>query len=133
MLPVETFLELIERVEKAMRPLSDTQPSSDRERVRELYAQMLMEAQDDPLEQARLSALHEILQPYLADLEHSTVQRNSAIVFNVKAAIGALVVLLCHLDERRLPAAESSLHAAREMLQETQELLKSLRNNIAHA
>jgi hypothetical protein len=133
MLPVDTFLELIERVEKAMRPLSDVQQNPDHNRMRELYLQMLTEAGNDPLEQARLSALQEIIQPYLLALERATVQNTSDIVYNVKAAIGALVMLLCQLDDRNYPAAGSSLVSACEVLQETQELFKSLQGDVAHA
>jgi formiminotetrahydrofolate cyclodeaminase len=133
MLPVETFLELIERVEKAMRPLSASQQSKDQDRVRELYLHMLQEAADDPLEQARLSALHEILQPYLTHLRQTTVQDTSAVVYNVKAAIGALVMLLCRLDDRDYEAADASLSSASQVLQDVQELLKSLKGDVAHA
>ena len=133
MLPVDTFLELIERVERAMRPLSDSESSAEHDRVRELYRQMVTEAEDDPLEQARLLALHEIIQPYLAALEQATIQDTSAIVYNVKATIGALVMLLCQLDDHHYEAAEASLASACEVLRETQELFKSLQGDVAHA
>jgi hypothetical protein len=133
MLPLDTLLELIERVEKAMRPLSATTHSPDHDRVRELYLHLLTESADDPLEQARLTVLHDILQPYLTTLQKTTVRDTSAIAYNVKAAIGALVMLLCRLDDRDYDAAETSLRTARQLLEETQELLKSLLGNVAHA
>jgi hypothetical protein len=133
MLPVDTLLELIERVEKAMRPLSVSEQSPDHERVKDLYTHLLMEAEDDPLEQARLSVLHEILQPYLTALRQTNLLDTSAVVYNVKAAIGALVMLLCRVDDRDFEAAEASLGTAYEVLQETQDLLKGLQGDVAHA
>ena len=133
MLPFDTFLELIERVEKAMRPLSTSEQNPENERVRELYLHLLAESTDDPLEQARLSVLHEILQPYLAALQPPMMQNTSAIIYNVKAAIGALVMLLCRLDDHDYEAAETSLGTACQVLEETQELLHSLMGNVAHA
>lgn len=133
MLSMDILLELIERVEKAMRPLMATDQGPDHERVRALYLDLLTDATGDPLEQARLAVLHEILQPYLSTLQHTFLQDATVVAYNVKAAIGALVMLLCRLDDHDYEAATASLHAACEVLQEAQDLLRALRGGVAHA
>jgi hypothetical protein len=107
----------------------------DHERVRELYAHLLAltEAADDPLEQARLAVLHEILEPYLHALQHALVADPGIIVYNVKAAMGALVMLLCHVDEPDYDAAADALQTALELLEEAQDVLRCFRGDMADA
>ena len=133
MLSVDILLELIERVEKAMRPLSAADQGPDHDRVRELYLDLLAETAGDPLEQARLAVLHEILQPFLDTSQHTLLRDTTAVAYNVKAAIGALVMLLCRLDDHNYEAAAGSLHAACEVLQEARDLLRAFRGGVAHA
>ncbi len=133
MMPVDTLIELIERVERAMRPLSSGPQSPDHDRVREVYMQMLTDESDDPLEKARLKVLHEIVQPYLTALQQTLIPDTSAVVHHVKAAIGALVMLLCHLDDRDFDAAHDALTTTLQVLRDVQELLKTLQGNVAHA
>jgi hypothetical protein len=133
MLSVDMLLELIERVEKAMRPLSATEQGADHERVRELYRHLCADIAGDPLEQARLAVLQEILQPYLNTMQPVLPQDAAAVAYNVKAAIGALVMLLCRLDEHDYEAASMALHAACEVLQEAHEILRIRRGDMAYA
>jgi len=133
MLSVDTLLELIERVEKAMRPLSATEQGADHDRVRELYRHLCADVAGDPLEQARLAVLQEILQPYMNTMQPTLSQDTTAVAYNVKAAIGALVMLLCRLDDHDYEAASTALHAAGEVLQEAHEILQALRGDIAYA
>jgi hypothetical protein len=133
MLSVDTLLALIERVEKAMRPLSATEQGPDHDRVRELYLHLCADVAGDPLEQARLAVLQEILQPYLSTVQPALSQDATAVAYNVKAAIGALVMLLCRLDDHDYEAASMALQAACEVLQEARELLQAQRGNMAYA
>jgi hypothetical protein len=118
-----------------MRPLSATNQGPDHERVRELYANLLALTADtdEPLEQARLAVLHEILEPDLQALQHTAVSDPSAVIYNVKAAMGALVMLLCHVDEPDYDAAADSLQTALELLHEAQGVLGIFRGDVAEA
>jgi hypothetical protein len=133
MLSMEAILELIERLERAMRPLSAMHEGPDHDRVRELYDYLTQEESDEPLEQARLVVLQEILQPYLSIIQQNLQLAPSAVAAHVKAAIGAMVLLLCHLEEHDYDAAAASLHAVSQLLEEAHLLLRALRGDIAHA
>ncbi len=130
---VDILMELIERLEKAMRPLGETADSPDHDRVRELYEHLMQHASGEPLKQARLTVLHEILEPYVPSVQSAKFQDRSALTYNAKAAIGALVVFLCHLDECEYEAAESTLQVATEMLHETIELMRAFKGDCALA
>jgi hypothetical protein len=135
MLPTETLLELRVRLERAMRPLSARNAGPDHQRVRELYADLsrVSDGTDDPLEQARLEVLHNILEPYLATAQQALPGEPSIIVYDVKAALGALVLPLCHLDEHDYDSAAEGLDAAIHSLQDAQDLLRAFRDGIAYA
>ncbi|MEE8301556.1 MAG: hypothetical protein V3S24_03875 [Candidatus Tectomicrobia bacterium] len=133
MLTIDILMELIERLEKAMRPIGESSDSSDHDRVRQLYQHLLKETAGDPLEQARLTVLHEILEPYLPSVQPTKPQDASAVTYNAKAAIGALVVFLCHLDDCDYETAEMSLQAASQVLHETRELMRGLKGEFAVA
>jgi hypothetical protein len=107
----------------------------DHQRVRELYADLSRESDgtDDPLEQARLEVLHNILEPYLATAQQALPGEPSIIVYDVKAALGALVLPLCHLDEHDYDSAAEGLDAAIHSLQDAQDLLRAFRDGIAYA
>lgn len=133
MLTVDVLMALIERLEKAMRPLGETPDSSDHERVRELYQQLSLVESRQPLEQARLTVLHEILEPYLPPVQPLKRRDTSALTHSVKAAIGALVVFLCYLDDCEFDAADTTLQAVLDMLHETSELMRGLQGDYAIA
>jgi hypothetical protein len=133
MLSMETILELIERLERAMRPLSARNQGPEHDRVYDLYQSMQHEECDDPLQHARLAVLQEILQPYLSLLQENLIFAPSAVSAQAKAAIGALVMLMCHLEEHNYEAATTALTAASQVLEEAHLLLKALRGDIAHA
>ena len=57
--------ELVERIEKAMRPLSETGRGPEHERVRELYTYLVTVCTGNPLERARVAVLYEMLFPVL--------------------------------------------------------------------
>jgi hypothetical protein len=136
MLSMEAILELIERLERAMRPLSAVHEGPDHDRVRELYSSLTQddsEDTDEPLEQARLVVLQEILQPYLGVIQQHMLFAPSAVAAHVKAAIGAMVLLLCYLEEHDYDAAATSLHTVSQLVEEANLLLRALRGNIAHA
>ena len=130
---VDDLMALIERLEKAMRPLGEAAESPDHDRVRELYQHLMQDASGEPLQQARLTVLHEILEPYVPVVASAKSQDPSTLTYNTKAAIGALVVFLCHLDEGDYEAAESTLQVATEMLHETIELLRAFKGDCALA
>jgi hypothetical protein len=136
MLSMEAILELIERLERAMRPLSAMHEGPDHDRVRELYDALTQDDAvdaDEPLEQARLMVLQEILQPYLSVIQQNMLFAPSAVAAHVKAAIGALVLLLCYLEEHDYDAVATSLHTVSQLIEEAHLLLRALRGNIAHA
>jgi hypothetical protein len=133
MLSMEVILELIERLERAMRPLSAANQGPDHDRVRELYQYLRQEATDEPLEQARLTVLQEILQPYLSLVQPNLVFTPAVAASQVKAAIGTLLMLLCHLEEHDYEAAASALVTASQVLEEVHLLLRALQGDIAHA
>jgi hypothetical protein len=133
MLTVDILNELIERLEKAMRPISEDPNSRDHDRVRELYQYLSQIESGQPLENARLTVLQEMLEPYLPSVQPEKVQDLSALTYNTKAVIGALVVFLCHLDDGALDAADATLQAAFEMLRETNELIRGLKGDFALA
>jgi hypothetical protein len=133
MLSMETILELIERLERAMRPLSAADQGPDHERVRELYQYLQQEATDEPLELARLAVLQEILQPYLSLVQQNLVLTPTAVASQVQAAIGTLLMLLCHLEARDYEAASGALVAAGQILEEAHLLLRALRGDMAQA
>ena len=133
MLTVDILIDLIERLEKAMRPIGEDPDSRDHERVRELYQHLCTAESGKPLEQARLTVLHEILASYLPPLQSKKLQDTSALTYNAKAIIGALVVFLCHLDDHDFDAAEATLQAAFQMLRETSELMRGIKGDFAIA
>jgi hypothetical protein len=133
MLTVDVLTELIERVEKAMRPIGESPDSSDHERVRELYQHLRLVETKQPLRQARLTVLHEILEPYLPSVQPVRRRDTSALTHNAKAAIGAIVVFLCYLDDSEFDAADTTLQAALKMLHETSELMRGLQGDFAIA
>ncbi len=61
LLSPETLLEMTDRIEEAMRPLSVVSPSPDHNRVRELYAELLSKCPGDALTRARRAVLYDIL------------------------------------------------------------------------
>jgi len=135
MIPSDTILELIARVERAMRPLSTSNDDPDHERVRALYTDLAGEAEmaGDPLEQARMVVLYDILQPYLAAAEDACGYDTDAIVDDVKAAIGALVLTLCHLEDHDHSAACAALTSARDLLHDAHDFLSAFHGHIAQA
>lgn len=133
MLTVDVITELIERLEKAMRPIGENLDSPDHERVRELYQHLRQVDPTQPLTQARLTVLHEILEPYLPSVQPVRCQDTSALTHNAKAAIGAIVVFLCYLDDCEFDAADTTLQAALNMLHETSELMRGLQGDFAVA
>ena len=133
MLSMEAILELIERLERAMRPLSAMHEGPDHDRVRELYQSLTQEDSDEPLEQARLVVLQDILQPYLSVIQQHMLFAPGAVAAHVKAAIGAMVLLLCYLEEHDYEAAATSLHTVSQLLEEAHLLLRALRGDLAHA
>ena len=133
MLSMEAILELIERLERAMRPLAAANQGPDHDRVRELYQYLQQEKTDEPLEQARLTVLQEILQPYLSLVQQNLVFSPAAVANQVKAAIGTLLLLICHLEEHDYEAAASALVTTGQVLEEVHLLLRALRGNVAHA
>jgi hypothetical protein len=133
MLSLEAILELIERLERAMRPLSTANQGPDHDRVRELYQYLQQEETDEPLEQARLTVLQEILQPYLSLVQPNLAFTPAAVANQVKAAIGTLLMLMCHLEEHDYEAAASALVTASQVLEEVHLLLRALRGDVAHA
>lgn len=135
MIPPETILELIARVERAMRPLSASNGDPDHERVRDLYTDLASETEiaGDPLEQARMAVLYDILQPYLTAGEDECAYDTIAIVDDIKAAIGALVLTLCRLDEHDYDAACAALHSARDLLRDVHDFFSVLHGDIAQA
>jgi hypothetical protein len=130
---MEAILELIERLERAMRPLSAVHEGPDHDRVRELYYSLTQADSDEPLEQARLVVLQEILQPYLNLIQQHMLFAPSAVAAHVKAAIGAMVLLLCHLEEHDYDAAATSLHSVSQLLEEAHQLLRALQGDVAQA
>lgn len=130
---VDSLMALIERLEKAMRPIGEAPDSPDHDRVRELYQHLMQDAAADPLEQARLTVLHEILAPYVPSVSSAEFQTPGALTYNAKAAIGALVVFLCHLDEGDYELATSTLQVATELLHEMIELLRAFKGDCALA
>jgi hypothetical protein len=133
MLSMEAILELIERLERAMRPLAAAHEGPDHDRVREIYQCLTQEDSGEPLEQARLVVLQEILQPYLHLIQQNMLFAPSAVAAHVKAAIGAMVLLLCHLEEHDYDAAAASLHTVSQLLEEASLLLRALQGDIAQA
>jgi hypothetical protein len=135
MIPSDTILELLARVERAMRPLSASSDDPDHERVRALYADLASETElaGDPLEQARIAVLYDILQPYLAAAEDECTHDTEAIVDDVKAAIGALVLTLCHLEDHDHSAARASLTSARDLLHDAHDFLSAFHGTVAQA
>ena len=133
MLSMETIFELLERLERAMRPLSTADQGPDHDRVRELYQYLQQEATDEPLEQARLAVLQEILQPYLSLVPPNLALTPAAIANQVKAAIGTLLLLMCHLEEHDYEAATIALGATSQVLEEVHLLLRALGGDISHA
>jgi hypothetical protein len=136
MLSMEAILELIECLERAMRPLSAMHEGPDHDRVRELYDALTQDDAvdaDEPLEQARLMVLQEILQPYLSVIQQNMLFAPSAVAAHVKAAIGALVLLLCYLEQHDYDAVTTSLHTVSQLIEEAHLLLRALRGNIAYA
>lgn len=133
MLTVEILMDLIERLEKAMRPIGEDPGSCDHDRVRELYQHLSRDTSGQPLEQARMTVLHEILAPYLPPVQPEKLHDTSALTHNAKAVIGALVVFLCYLDDCEIDAAETTLQAAFEMLRETSELMRGINGEFAIA
>jgi hypothetical protein len=135
MLSLETLLELIARVERAMRPLSTTSAGPDHERVSELYTDLVgaPDSTDDPLEQARLEVLYDILHQYLPPAEPALVYDTDTAVYDIQTAIGALIMCLCRLDDEDYEAALASLDTARHLLQDTQDLFSAFRGGMAQA
>jgi hypothetical protein len=133
MLSMEAILELIERLEQAIRPLSGTNQTPDYDGVGELYQSLQHEECDAPVEAVCLAVLQEMLQPYLSSLEHNLVFTPAAVAVQTKAAIGALVMLLCHLEAHDYEAAATVLSTASQALEEATLLLRALRGVIAHA
>jgi hypothetical protein len=60
-LVVETLPILVDRIEKAMRPLGLIRCGPDHDRVRRLYANLVQTSTGNPLELARRAVLYEIL------------------------------------------------------------------------
>ena len=133
MLSMEAILELIERLEQAIRPLSATDQAPDQDGIGELYQSLQHEGRDAPVEALCLAALQEMLQPYLSSLEHNFVFTPDTVAVQTKAAIGALVMLLCHLEAGDYEAAATALSTASQELEEVSLLLRVLRGVIAHA
>ena len=135
MIPPETFLELIARVERAMRPLSASNGDPDHERVRDLYTDLVSETEmaGDPLEQARMAVLYDILQPFLAAGEDEFAYDTLAITDDIKAAIGALVLTLCRLDEHDYNAAHAALNSARDLLHDVHDFFGVFHGEMAQA
>jgi hypothetical protein len=77
--------------------------------------------------------LQEILQPYLSSLEQNILFTPDDVATQTKAAIGALVLLLCHLEAHDYEAAAMALSTASQELEEVSLLLRALRGAIAHA
>jgi hypothetical protein len=133
MLSMEAILELLERLERAMRPLSTANQGPDHDRVRELYQSLQHEETDAPLDQARLTVLQEILQPYLSLVPPNLVFTPAAVANQVKASIGTLLMVICHLEEHDYEAAASALVTTSQILEEVHLLLRALRGDVAHA
>jgi hypothetical protein len=133
MLSMEAILELIERLEQAIRPLSATDQAPDHDGVCELYQSLQHEESDEPVETVGLAVLQEMLRPYLSSLEQNLLFTPGAVAAQTKAAIGALVMLLCHLETRDYEAAATTLSTACQVLEEANILLRALRGVIAHA
>ena len=125
-------IELIERLEKLMRPLSERGHGPDHDRLRELYLFYLEQCIGDPLEQARRAVLHELLPSYfqaVQELPQTTVQ---AIAY-ARSTIGALATFICRLEEHNYAAAAASLEAASQALKEVQKCLTASRPQFSSA
>jgi hypothetical protein len=59
----QELADLVERIEKAMRPVSERGHGPDHDRVRELYRYLQTVCTGDALERARRAVLYEILSP----------------------------------------------------------------------
>jgi hypothetical protein len=62
---IQELPDLVERIEKAMRPLSESGRGPEHERVRELYSYLVTVCTGDALERARRAVLYEMLSPVL--------------------------------------------------------------------
>jgi hypothetical protein len=62
---IQELPDLVERIEKAMRPLSETGQGPEHERVRELHSYLATMGTGKALERARRAVLYEILSPVL--------------------------------------------------------------------
>jgi hypothetical protein len=133
MLSMEAILELIERLEQAIRPLPATDQAPDQDGVGELYWSLQHAERHAPVEAVRLAALQEMVQPYLSSLEQNLVFTPETVAAQTKTAIGALVMLLCHLEAGDYEAAATALSTASQELEEVSLLLRVLRGVIAHA
>jgi hypothetical protein len=115
-------VQLIERLEKLMRPLSERGHGPDHDRLRELYLAYLEQCIGDPLEQARRAVLHELLPAYVQAVQEPPEVALQAILY-ARSTIGALATFICRLEEHNYAAAAVSLEAASQALQEVQKCL----------
>jgi hypothetical protein len=115
-------VELIERLEKLMHPLSERGHGPDHDRLRELYLAYLEQCIGDPLEQARRAVLHELLSSYVQAVQEPPEATPQAIIY-ARNAIGALATFICRLEEQNYVAAAGSLEAASQAFQEVQKCL----------
>jgi hypothetical protein len=131
----ETILALIARVERAMRPLSTLNAGPDHQRVQELHADLAAEPDlvGDPLEQARIAILYDILEPYLSAVGDTLWGDPDSIATDVETAIGALVMSLCRLEEEDYDTAADALDTALHHLQDAQAFLGVYRGGMAEA
>jgi hypothetical protein len=116
------LVELIERLEKLMRPLSERGHGPDHDRLRELYLAYLEQCIGDPYEQARRVVLHELLLSYFEAVQEPPQATTQAIVY-ARNTIATLATCICRLEEHNYAAAAVSLEAASQALQEASKCL----------
>jgi hypothetical protein len=115
-------VELIERLEKLMRPLSERGHGPDHDRLRELYLAYLEQCIGDPMEQAQRAVLYELLPAYFQAVQEPPEATSQAIIY-ARSTIGALATFICRMEEHNDAAAAVSLEAARQAFQEVQKCL----------
>jgi hypothetical protein len=132
---MEVIIELLERLEQAIQPLSTTTQGqgSDHAHLYELLHSLQHEEQHEPIQDVRLAMLQELLKEPLSGIESQIALTPGSVAMQAKAAIGALVMLFCHLDEHDYEAAASALSTASQIIEEAHLLLKALRGTMAYA
>ena len=118
--------ELVERLMKLMRPLSERGHGPDHDRLRELYLHRLERCVGDPLEHAMGTVLEELLHLYLHPTEEPPTDVTQLAIQAVHCAIEALATVSCRLADHNYEAAADALQAATQAIHESHACLDAL-------